>query len=441
MHYRILWISGILTCLQMQVNAQFLMDLVDTTKDMGKGMLNIYQRFDHIRMTGYIQPQFQLAEEKGITSFNGGNFAPDSKNRFMLRRGRLRFDYVRFNDDRQPVVQFVFQFDGTERGVFIRDFWGRVWDNRFHLFSLSTGMFARPFGYEPNLGSADRESPERGRMSQILMKTERDLGVMLSFEPRKRTNWLKYIKWDIGIFNGQGLAGAQTTGAEFDSYKDIITQLVWKSSPITKKLFISGGISYYNGGLQENSPIYYEMSGNTGQAFFAKDSAAANIGRKSPRIYYGANMQLRWKHRWGNTELRGEYWQGTQTATKTNTETPGTIPSDNTGVLPYYIRHFNGCFLYFLQNIVNTHHQLVAKMDWYDPNTQVKGQEVGDPLNGTTLADIRFQTFGLGYVYYMHENFKITFWYEWVKNEHTLVSGYTGDAKDNLFTCRAQYRF
>src|SRR5207342_489014 len=111
----------------------------------------------------------------------------------------------------------------------------RVFENRAKLFSLSTGMFARPFGYEVNLSSSDRESPERGRMSQILMKTERDVGAMLSLETRDRTNLLNYIKWDAGVFNGQGL----TAPGEYDSYKDFISRVSWKPYPLTKHLLLS----------------------------------------------------------------------------------------------------------------------------------------------------------------------------------------------------------
>lgn len=164
-----------------KMQAQFLMDMVDTTKDMGKNMLSLYNRFDRIRISGYIQPQYQIADTAGAKSYEGGDFSQFSNNRFMLRRGRIRFDYVRYGKQSDPSVQFVFQFDGTERGVFIRDFWGRVFDQKWHLFSATVGMFARPFGFETNLSSADRESPERGRMNQILMKTERDLGMMVSF--------------------------------------------------------------------------------------------------------------------------------------------------------------------------------------------------------------------------------------------------------------------
>jgi hypothetical protein len=143
----------------------------------------LYKKFDHFYFTGYPQPQYQVVQQKGAKSFSGGDFAPNVNNRFMLRRGRLRFDYAHMNADDQLSLYFVFQFDGTERGVFIRDFWGRVFENKWQVFQLTTVMFARPFGYEVNLGSADRESLERGRMSQRLMKVERDLGAMVSFEP------------------------------------------------------------------------------------------------------------------------------------------------------------------------------------------------------------------------------------------------------------------
>jgi hypothetical protein len=114
------------------------------------------------------------------------------------------------------------------------------------VIQFYAGMFARPFGYEVNLGSADRESPERGRMSQILMKTERDLGAMVSFEPRKATGSIKYFKWDLGFFNGQGLT---STIGDFDSYKDLITRLGLKPFPLSKNLFVSAVFPISTGDL------------------------------------------------------------------------------------------------------------------------------------------------------------------------------------------------
>ena len=59
---------------------------------------------------------------------------------------------------------------------------------------MSAGFFARPYGFEVNLSSRIRETPERGRMSQILMPGERDLGVMISFEPQKKDHKLYHFK-------------------------------------------------------------------------------------------------------------------------------------------------------------------------------------------------------------------------------------------------------
>ena len=406
------------------------MDMVDTTKEMGKGMLSLYKKFDHIRIGGYIQPQFQMAQDKGAKSFNGGDFATNVNNRFMIRRGRIRFDYIHFSERKGPSVQFVFQFDGTERGVFIRDFWGRIFENKYQLFALSIGMFARPISYELNLSSSDRESPERGRMSQILMKTERDLGAMVTFEPRKKDHPLSHLKIDIGLFNGPGLAAT----TDFDSHKDLITRVGLKPYSISKNIRISAGASVLNGGFLQNSKYVYSTNGKT----FTVDSASANNGAIASRKYYGADLQVKIKNKAGFTELRAEYLTGTQTATAGNSETPAALLTGTDG---YYVRKFNGAYFYLLQNIFNPQHQLIVKYDWYDPNSKVKGDDIGKA--GTTLSatDIKYSTLGFGYINYVNENFKLVLWYERITNEKTLLTGYTSDLKDDVFTCRLQFRF
>jgi len=54
--------------------------------------MSVYKKYDRIRIGGYIQPQFQVAGEEGIKSYEGGDFGQNVSNRFMLRRGRVRFD-------------------------------------------------------------------------------------------------------------------------------------------------------------------------------------------------------------------------------------------------------------------------------------------------------------------------------------------------------------
>lgn len=425
--------SLLLSCSSLHAQ-RLLTDMMDTSTDMGKSMLSIYEKYNQLRFTIYIQPQWQWTESKGAKSFNGGDFNTNSNNRFMIRRGRFRMDYVRRDATGFPSVQLLFQFDATERGVFVRDMWGRIFENRFHLLSVTTGIFARPFGYELPLGSADRESPERGRMSQTLMKTERDLGAMLSIEPRGTSviaKRLSVLRFDLGLFNGPGL----TSTADYDGHKDLITRLACKRWDIPKLNWqLSGGLSAYYGGIVSATPIIYEQEEIGGMPTMKHDSLTSNIGRLTPRKYYGADMQLKIPNRKGFTELRGEYIRGTQTGTPGNSETP----SINTQ--PLTIRYFDGAYFYFLQHLGSMKHQLVIKYDWYDPNTNVNGSAV-DPQPGFNANDIKYSTLGGGYIWYVNPNLKITLWYEHPLNESTNVSGYTEDLKDDGFTCRFQYRF
>lgn len=410
------------------------MDMVDTTTDIGKGMLSIYKKFDRVKFSGYIQPQFQVAQEKGAKSFNGGDFLPDVNNRFMLRRGRMRIDYIHFAEHKGPSVQFVFQFDGSEKGFFTRDFWGRVMENKYQVFSLTAGLFARPFSYELNLGSSDRESPERGRMSQILTKVERDLGVMLSFEPRKKDHKFRYLKIDAGIFNGPGLNAI----ADFDSHKDFVSRIALKSYPLSKKITLNAAVSYFNGGLLQSTKYVYETKTIAGNKVMAIDSTASNAGKIAPRKYYGADAQIKFRHRYGATEFRAEFITGTQTGTVNSNEPPALLLTGHEG---YYIRKFNGAYFYLLHNIFNQHHQLALKYDWYDANTAVKGNDIGKPATNLNSTNIKFSTLGMGYIYYATDNVKLVLWYDKVMNEKTQLTGYTGDVKDDIFTCRLQFRF
>ncbi|RYZ75358.1 MAG: porin, partial [Proteobacteria bacterium] len=173
----------------------------------------------------------------------------------MLRRARVRIDYlVPDSNNKWAKALFAFQLDATERGVNVRDMFVRLYENKHHLFSLTAGLFARPFGYEINLSSSFRETPERGRMSQILMPTERDLGAMISFEPQDRKHAWGFLKVDAGIFNGQGLSGT----TDFDNHKDFISKITVK--PVSNGRWdVGGGVSALLGGWRQGSKYIYRV--------------------------------------------------------------------------------------------------------------------------------------------------------------------------------------
>ncbi|MBU6159172.1 MAG: porin [Bacteroidetes bacterium] len=415
-------------------SAQFLMDMIDTTKETGQGILSVYKKYDHLRIGGYIQPQFQLAQNEGIASYEGPNFPSNVSNRFTLRRSRVRMDYVHFGSPEKAGVQVVFQFDVNERGFTIRDVWGRVFENKYQLFSLATGMFACPFGYEINLSSSDRETPERGRMSQSLMRGERDLGAMVSFDPRKKNARLKYLKADVGLFNGQGINAA----GEFDNHKDLIARISLKPFPLSKTITLSGSLSYLDGGLLQNTKYKYRYVNEGGVSQMKVDSSLNNIGEISPRRYYGADVQIKIRPRKLTTELRAEYITGIQTGTEQSAETPNTLVASNTG---FHIRRFDGAYFYLLQQIFSERHQLMLKYDWYDPNTQVAGKDIGAPGANVNATNIKYSTLGIGYLYHINENVKLTLYYARVWNESTQLNAFINDIRDDVFTCRIQYRF
>ncbi|HEY6063522.1 MAG TPA: porin, partial [Chitinophagaceae bacterium] len=262
------------------------------------------KRFDNLRISGYMQPQFQVAQADGAQSFEGGNFAQFSRSRFMLRRARVKIDYLLTSKEKFPKALFTFQIDATERGVIVRDMFIRLYETKKNNLSMTAGFFARPFGFEVNLGSSYRESPERGRMSQTLMPGERDLGVMFSFEPQEKKHQLYHLKWDAGFFNGQGSSGT----TDFDSHKDFISRVTLKPYTINK-MEIGAGLSLLLGGWKNGTKYVYESGMNAaGEKIFIVDSSINNLGKSSPRHYYGADVQLKLHHGWGETEWRAEYW-------------------------------------------------------------------------------------------------------------------------------------
>jgi phosphate-selective porin len=74
-------------------------------------------------------------------------------------------------------------------------------------------------------------------------------------------------------------------------------------------------------------------------------------------------------------------------------------------------------------------------------NNKVAGSDIGKARANLNGADIKYNTLGVGYNYYINENLRLLLWYEIVKNETTQLANYNADLKDDVFTCRLQFRF
>lgn len=394
----------------------------------------------NLKVSGWIQGQYQWTQSKGAKTFDGGDFGTYTNNRFMIRRGRIKFTYT------QKITQFVLQLNATERGVNLVDFYGKLNDPWTKQFALTVGVMNRPFGYEIQQSSALRETPERARFTQVLLPNERDLGGMLSFHPTKGKK-LYGLKVDAGFYNGTGIAVPGTTSlngagvVDFDSYKDFIGRAAYVKSFKKDKYTIGLGASHYNGGVVYQSNKVYEtlrQDANGIATWMATDTSSTTFkGGKAPRIYYGADLQFSVVTPLGTTTLRGEYILGTQTGTRTVNKSPASLPAQ----LDAYTREFDGFYAYVIQRIGKSKHEVVAKYEWYDPNTQLSER---DFVSGTTMTDaeLRYTMLGVGYNFYFDENIKFMFYYNMVRNEHAAgIAGYANDLKDDVFTVRMQYRF
>ena len=58
-----------------------------------------------------------------------------------------------------------------------------------------------------------------------------------------------------------------------------------------------------------------------------------------------------------------------------------------------------------------------------------------------TGADVRFDTFGFGFLHHFNPHLKAVVYYDIIRNEKTNLTGFQKDIADNIFTIRTQFHF
>lgn len=409
------------------------------------------EALNRITISGWIQAQYQLADSAGEGSFAGGSFPANVDNRFAIRRARLRAAY------NGSLTQFVLQINMTEKGLNLTDLYAKVTEPWTHAFSLTVGAQNRPFGYEVVYSSNQRESPERGRMSQLLFPNERDLGAMITFQMPKGKP-LDFLKFEGGLFNGTGIPSPGGSVSDFDSKKDFIGRLRIDRTSTNNKITYGLGTSYYTGGWRNGTTSIWKMQQDAeGVMSFRRNTDTLNYGASNERWCYGFDGQLSIDWKAGLTTVRAEYIAGTQSSAAGNSAVT-TLSPNAQPTTDGYVRHFNGMYLYLVQNIHHSKWDVVAKYDVYDPNTDVAGNRIGKVVHApdgqtftaTNGADIKFSTIGLGVLFKLDANVKFTAYYDIVTNETTnakndagafTTAPYQHDLKDNVLTLRMQYKF
>lgn len=380
----------------------------------------VVSNLQKLKVSGYIQNQYQWGEQNASLKVGGENENPDkSFNRWGIRRGRIKFTYD------EKLTSGVFQLDITERGVVLKDLYFRVKDPWLGSSSLTAGVFDRPFGYEIGYSSSRRESPERSTIVQLLFPDMRDLGVSITLQPAEKSP-LHFLKLEAGLFAGNGIK------RDTDSKKDFIGHLS-SNIKVTNTIQWGLGVSYYKGYVYQGTENVYTVNNKA----FTINNDGSNVGEFAHREYFGMDSQLKIKSAAGITQLRGEYLFGTQPGTQESSRSPN---SSNLIVADTYIRNFEGGYIMLVQDVGKNPFSLVVKYDWYNPNIKVSGNEIG--LNDTGKADIAYNSLGVGFLWDLHRALRLQVYYDIVTNETTEnLPDFASDRRDNQFTLRLQYKF
>ncbi len=416
---------------------------IDGINETLQGILPTIDALKKIKISGYIQAQYQVAESASFGTYAGGNFPQNVKSRFQVRRGRFKINYD--ND----LTQYVLQLDVTQNGVGIKDAYASIKEPWLRMASLTAGVFDRPFGFEISYSSSNREAPEHSRLFQTLFPGERELGAKIELMPE--TGPLSYFNLKAGVFNG-----ILNTANENDRHKDFIGRFGFQLPFEDQGLAIDGGFSTYAGTVTNNSKKIFKIDNASPVKKYIVDSTASNLGNGFDRNYYGFDLQLYYDVPViGGATLHGEYLWGKQPGTDKsssfyNPDAAGTTDPksaiDGKKVTDVYMRNFNGWYLNFVQNI-GLKNQFVVKYDVYTPNKDVAANDIGAAGSNLNAGDIKYSTLGLGWIYHWDANVKFVLYYDWVKNEkvNSLATGtlasFKNDLKDNVLTLRMQYKF
>jgi phosphate-selective porin len=401
---------------------------LDTLTRSVVNLMDDVSKMKRLKITGYVQPQFQYIDSAGAPSVAGGDFVNGTNkyySRFMMRRGRFKFTYTYQN------VLLMVNTDATEKGLNMRETYAKVTDPWLNMFSLTAGLLQVQFGFEVTQSSGDRETPERARYNQTLFPTERDLGAFGSLVFPKSSP-LNGLKLDVAVMNG-----AAGVAPEFDNNKDYTGRIQYSKTTKSERLTFAIGASGYYGGYKIGSVKDYKFTTlANGDKGFDFSSDTGFVERLGERIYMGVDAQASIDWKIGITTLRAEYIQGTHPGTDKSNRSPSVLPTS-----AIYQRDFNGAYFYFIQDIGTSKFQVVGKYDWFDPNVKITGQDIGKTGTRTNLGDIRFDTYGFGITYRINSYAKIMAYYDVVNNEASQVAGYKQDIKDNVLTIRMQIKY
>jgi phosphate-selective porin len=361
-------------------------------------------KLNKIKVSGYIQSQWELYDKNRVVT-------NEPTNTFYVRRGRVKFTYEALDG-----VKFVIQPDFISSGVSLKDAYAVVNIPKFKDFTLWAGQFNR-INYEVEYSSSQREVLERSRVIRAIYPGEREIGVKLEYIGSKLP-----LKFQLMTMNGN-FTGTQAK--DVDSEKDIMARLVYSIKLPDAGVGIDLGGNTYLGSNKAKINPYVSNSDGT------LDSV--NVGHNLDKKWFGGEIQI-FADVLGGLAIKGEYIAGTNSVASTTTS-PAYNASIGTKLgSANKLNNFAGYYLYFIKNI-GPKNQLIARYDYYDPNTKLSGDMAASSVNCKTLT--------VSWQHYLNDFIRITVNYEMPKFEvnASRPSDYKDVTYGNTLGVRIQAKF
>jgi hypothetical protein len=431
---------------------QTLSDKVDGIGERLTTAENDLYKLTKIKLSGYIQAQWDWFQDRSNYPYNS----------FSVRRARVKIQY-------EPVtgVAFVLQPDFSPAGVTVKDAYVQVNEPWMKTFSLWAGQFNRP-NYEVEFSSSQREVPERSRVIRALYPGERAIGAKLEIAPPSIP-----LKFQLALLNGndniviKDAAGVDINpkNKDFDNFKDLMGRLTYQAK-LGNFGSLDFGVNGYFGYLKATTDTVLNSE--------YKVEKSIAVGKALNRNWVGAEMQL-YMDILGGMAIKGEFMMGknaypgysgkatvadpVQTSLSGDTLTMNYLTTTTTSLRPNIVRNFMGYYIYLTKNI-GRKNQFAIRWDYYDPNTKLKGDQIGvvkydasktttatttetSPgaqtliLNNTNknvvsntyksgIDDIAYGTLTMAWNYYFSDNIRFQLAYEYPMNEKTGVNSTTG---------------
>lgn len=371
---------------------------------------------------GYMQVQGQIGQRDAELNVGKPNEEASDFMRFGIRRGYLTAGYY----NRAGGIDFALSI--TERGVRIKDAFITLNDPLFRSQSLMrAGIFRVPFSLENYKLSSERFFPERSYVFTALFPDSRDMGASISITPN---GGLSCLELQGALLGGRGIHQMMGTKIAFTGSLRL-NKALGKST-------LFAGVGIFAGSALQTSELYFVANPER----FLPFESEKNIGLYSKRFYVNGYLGANISSRMGQTELRFEGYTGKQPGTFLSSASPDYDSSLFGEEYAMFRRRFWGGYASLVQQIARSKHYLLTRVQYYDPNMDLRGWHIGQNRTYTGAADYAYGSLELGYSFVLNKNFRISGIYEWIKKERTpnLVD-FTQPLRMNKGTLVAQYAF